>query len=134
MPKVIDRPTPDTLPPVIPDTEFRAPEPQRTRAPQIFRWLGWLLAAGAGAVVVFLAIEASSENVVDTPTVAVNLDPGAITADPKPRTPVVAPITGAEVIEDATVSPLIYSNMRPVGQPDTAFPEESTVSPAVYWP
>ena len=129
MTSVVDRPTTDTRPPARRDIEF-PPERQEGRAPQIFRWLGWLLLVGAIAAVAFFVVEATSDEVVETPTVAVNLDPGAITADPKPRTPVTGPV----VVEDATVSPLVYSNMRPVQLPDTAFPEESTVSPSVYWP
>jgi len=129
MPKVIDRPTTDTQAPTISEIEFPPPEPRKSRSPQIFRWLGWLLLAGAIAAVGFFAIEGNSDDVVETPTVAVNLDPGAITADPKPRTPLGETGTAAEVIEDATVNPGIYWSPRPVEQPDTQFPEESTVTP-----
>lgn len=142
MTNVVDRPTTDTRRPVIPDIEFPAPEPAKTRTPRIFRWLGWLLLVGAIAAVTYFVIDANSDDGV--PIVAVNVDPGAITsdptapgaitADPKARTPVAGVETGPQIVEDATVSPLVYSNMRTVQDPDTAYPEESTVNPSVYWP
>ena len=121
MTNIIDRPTTGTLPPVIPDIEVPTPEPPETKTPRIFRWLGWLLLVGAIAAVTFFLIDANSDDGV--PPVAVNVDPGAITADPtapgaitadpKTRTPVAGLATDPQTVEDTTVSPLVYSDSRP---------------------
>ena len=132
MTNVVDRPTTDTRLPELPDIEI--PVSHQPLRPQMFRWLGWLLLAGAIAAVAFFAIDANSENVVETPPVAFELPASAITADPKVRTPLGGGAVVPEIVEDATVSPLVYTRNRPIGQLETTFPDESTVSPWIYGP
>lgn len=98
---------------------------------RVFRWLGWLLAVGVVAIAaIFLIAQAtSSDDVTPVPT-SVFKDPATIRSDPKPRSPAFAPEATAD---SGTVWPGIYSPPRTIIAPDTSFPEESTVSPLIYW-
>lgn len=132
MPTVLQRPEiVETRPP-----ELREPPPVPTR--RWIRWMGWLLVAGAVALVVYLVFDATRDDVttsqpdhLTSPAVVFG-----ITADPKLRNPV-APVAPGPDVEprlgfekEATATPL--DPTRPVirdVEPRLGFEKEATVTP-----
>jgi hypothetical protein len=137
MPTVLDRPEAiDTRPP-----ELREPPPlEPTRSRRWLRWMGWLLVAGAVALVVYLVIDANRDDGSTATPVTTSLPASAITADPKPRTPV-APVVQAPDVEprlgfgeEATITPqsttrLVKHAPGYIAYPETTFMEEATLTP-----
>lgn len=139
MPTVLDRPEViETRPPEL--RELPPQGPMRSR--RWLRWMGWLLVAGAVALAVYLVIDANRDDgstaMPDhlTSPAAVS----AVTADPKPRTPVVPvePVSDVEPRlgfgEEATITPLNTSRLVKhapgyIAYPETVFMEEATLTP-----
>lgn len=141
------RPKPFTL-----DREVQQLPPV-TEPPGRFRWLGWLLGIAAVAAIVWLVVGeiTADDSPVASPTYVVT--EGAITSDPKVRTPVVTPEmanesirtgipgsatltdvvtfsnTPAESLENATVNPMIFWAVPPTY---ATVMEEATVWPPIY--
>jgi hypothetical protein len=128
MPTVLDRPqVVKTRPPALP------PE-QPKGLNRYFRWIAWLLAAGAVALVVVVAIVATSDDgVVDTPT-ATTIDAPTVTFTPAAPAPGYEPRPGFG--DEATITPAPGTRLVPhapgyVPRPATEFMEEATVTPGL---
>lgn len=135
MPTLLERPEViETRPP-----ELREVPPQRSGSYRWLRWMGWLLVAGAIALVVYIVIDANRDDGTTATTVTTSLPASAITADPKPTTPVVV-VPDPDFVprlgfgEEATLTP--RSNTRLVkhapgyiAYPGTEFMEEATLTP-----
>ena len=135
------------------DREFGQLPPVGEPPRRGLRWVGWLLGIAVLATFAWLVISEVTSEDAPVATQSIVVPDGAITADPKVRTPVVtsqmvnesirtgvpghATLTEvvtlghgpAESLEDATVNPMIYWAVQPTY---ASMMEEATVSPIIY--